>query len=38
MLRHLGCHENIITLYDVVTMPYVRIDYWFDETGSRRVH
>lgn len=22
MLRHLGCHENIISLYDVVTMPY----------------
>ena len=23
MLRHLGGHENIISLYDVITIPYV---------------
>ena len=23
MLKYLGCHENIVTLYDVITMPYV---------------
>lgn len=23
MLKYFGCHENIISLYDVVPMPYV---------------
>ena len=23
MLKYFGCHENIISLYDVVAMPYV---------------
>ena len=26
MLKYLGCHENIVTLYDVITMPYVLFD------------
>lgn len=25
MLKYFGCHENIISLYDVVAMPYVCI-------------
>ena len=25
MLRHLGWHENVISLYDVITMPYVSV-------------
>ena len=34
MLKHLGCHENIISLYDVVTMPYVIIYYiWLIDQG-----
>ncbi|OAO16009.1 mitogen-activated protein kinase [Blastocystis sp. ATCC 50177/Nand II] len=27
MLRHLGWHENVISLYDVITMPYGREDF-----------
>ena len=27
MLKHLGCHENVISLYDVVTMPYVEFEF-----------
>lgn len=23
MLKYFGCHENIISLYDLVAMPYV---------------
>lgn len=23
MLKYFGCHENIISLYDLVTVPYV---------------
>lgn len=28
MLRHLGWNENIISLYDVITMPYVSTMAW----------
>ena len=38
MLRHLGCHENIISLYDVVTMPYVSVVMGGDGVVAGRVH
>lgn len=35
MLKYLGCHENIVTLYDVITMPYVMFGSFPNEQGEQ---